>query len=281
MVDYGYVVQLVYNPKGVLRGAAVTVQEKHLAEVILRLSTREFPDALCDFIGQFITFDNAVIIAYFAESAPVLLHCQGNMHNFLPNLERYVLGTYELDPFYQLHTNRASAGLYRLLDVAPDHFQRSRYFIEYYKSTGLQDELAFVSRPSASTSVHVCLGKVNQLARKFDARAIAAGQKMVPVVSALVAQQWAQIRPSGKNDDRDIYMRLQRAIVGRHGIHLTHRQTEICILVLRGHSSISISQVLKISPETVKVFRKQLHKKCNVDSQAQLFSLLMPLLLVG
>jgi DNA-binding CsgD family transcriptional regulator len=49
-------------------------------------------------------------------------------------------------------------------------------------------------------------------------------------------------------------------------------------MILRGHSSVSIGLQLEISPQTVKVFRKQLYKKCRISSQAELFNLMMPIL---
>ncbi len=63
-----------------------------------------------------------------------------------------------------------------------------------------------------------------------------------------------------------------------HGVSLSPRQAEIALLILRGHSSVSIGLRLGISAQTVKVFRKQLYRKCGISSQAELFSLLMPLL---
>jgi DNA-binding NarL/FixJ family response regulator len=41
---------------------------------------------------------------------------------------------------------------------------------------------------------------------------------------------------------------------------------------------MSISLRLGVSVQTVKVFRKQLYTRCNVSSQAELFSLMLPLL---
>ena len=55
-------------------------------------------------------------------------------------------------------------------------------------------------------------------------------------------------------------------------------QAEVALLILRGHSSVSIGLRLGISPQTVKVFRKQLYRKCGISSQAELFALLVPLL---
>ena len=60
------------------------------------------------------------------------------------------------------------------------------------------------------------------------------------------------------------------------GIALTPRQAEIALLILRGHSSASAALALGLSPQTVKVFRRQIHARCSVTSQAGLFALLMP-----
>ena len=73
-------------------------------------------------------------------------------------------------------------------------------------------------------------------------------------------------------------MHLISAMTREHGVALSPRQAEIALLILRGHSSVSIGLRLGISAQTVKVFRKQLYRKCRISSQAELFSLLMPLL---
>ncbi len=71
---------------------------------------------------------------------------------------------------------------------------------------------------------------------------------------------------------------MVRLVSETHNINLTKRQAEVALLVLRGHSSASIALRLEISPQTVKVFRKQLYRKCNISSQAELFALITPLL---
>jgi DNA-binding NarL/FixJ family response regulator len=52
----------------------------------------------------------------------------------------------------------------------------------------------------------------------------------------------------------------------------------VALLILRGHSTPSIGLRLGVSPQTVKVFRKQLYQRCGISSQAELFSLMLPLL---
>jgi DNA-binding CsgD family transcriptional regulator len=52
----------------------------------------------------------------------------------------------------------------------------------------------------------------------------------------------------------------------------------VALMILRGHSSMSIGLRLGVSAQTVKVFRKQLYARCGISSQAELFALMMPLL---
>jgi DNA-binding CsgD family transcriptional regulator len=71
---------------------------------------------------------------------------------------------------------------------------------------------------------------------------------------------------------------MQSIVTLRQGVKLSKRQAEVAILILRGHSSLSISLELGISPQTVKVFRRQLYSKCNISSQSELFHMMLPLL---
>ena len=62
------------------------------------------------------------------------------------------------------------------------------------------------------------------------------------------------------------------------GIGLSPRQAQVALLILKGHSSLSIGLKLGVSPQTVKVFRKQLYARCGISSQGELFALMLPLL---
>ena len=46
-------------------------------------------------------------------------------------------------------------------------------------------------------------------------------------------------------------------------------------LILKGHSSYSIAATLGVSPNTVKVHRRQAYAKLNISSQAELFHLFL------
>ena len=73
--------------------------------------------------------------------------------------------------------------------------------------------------------------------------------------------------------------RLRRVLAENHAIRLSQRQAQVALLILQGHSSVSIGLRLGVSAQTVKVFRRQIHARCGISSQAELFALLLPLLI--
>ena len=190
----------------------------------------------------------------------------------------YLSGAYLLDPFYELHNSGADTNLYRMSDIAPDQFSRNQYFLEYYQRTTIIDEIAFIIWPSPQMSVHVCLGRDVKSKRRFTIREISSTKQVLPIVETLICEHWGNLRFSSDDHGENVLERMVRLVSETHNINLTKRQAEVALLVLRGHSSASIGLRLEISPQTVKVFRKQLYRKCNISSQAELFALITPLL---
>ena len=221
------------------------------------------------------------MLAYRDAGPPLVLFRQADHPQVFAELDRtYLAGAYLLDPYHDLHLTRAAAGLYRLRDVAPDAFQRSRYFQGYYQQTTLLDELTYVAYPVAGLSVNICLGRDATSGASFAQREVETANRLAPVVAALAESHWAGLAaPAAPADDptRDLIAALQ----ARHGIHLSPRQAEVALMILRGHSSVSIGLRLSVSAQTVKVFRKQLYARCGITSQAELFALLVPLLRGG
>ena len=68
---------------------------------------------------------------------------------------------------------------------------------------------------------------------------------------------------------------LQAKLQKRATSALTERETQVAVLLLAGHSTKSIAARLSISPETVKVHRRNLYEKLAVSSQAEIFALFM------
>ena len=250
-----------------------------LAKTIKSLKKNTFPENLNRWLRTLANHDNTTILAYFRDETPQILLTDSETRAVHQNMSHvYLSGAYLLDPFYELHTSGADTNLYRMSDIAPDQFSRNQYFLEYFQRATIIDEIAFIIWPSPQMSVHVCLGRDVKSKRRFTIREISSTKQVLPIVETLVCEHWGSLRFSREDHGENVLERMVRLVAETHSINLTKRQAEVALLVLRGHSSASIGLRLDISPQTVKVFRKQLYRKCNISSQAELFALITPLL---
>jgi len=254
-------------------------EETLLAAAIADLGSGRFPISLNAWLKSCVAYDNITILAYFPNQPPTPVMFESQQPKVHENInEIYLGGAYLLDPFHDLHAKNAPSGLYRLSDIAPDKFHKNQYFLEYYRRTTIVDEVAFVSHPSPGISLHVCLGRDSFSNRRFSSRNLANAQRIAPIVNILTAKHWKDLAASSSAAKGGFVAALINAVNQALEIQLTPRQAEVAILILQGHSSVSIGLKLEISYQTVKVFRKQLYQKCAISSQAELFNLVLPLL---
>jgi DNA-binding CsgD family transcriptional regulator len=253
--------------------------ETRLADLIRHSGTPEFENLLWSFLHTIVLPDNLVVLAFQDAGPPLVLYRRGDHPQVFAELDRiYLSGAFRLDPYFDLHIQRVLAGAYRLRDVAPDAFHRSRYFIEYYEQTTLIDEITFIANPARGVSLNICIGRDASSGKVFSPRAVETCQRLAPVIAALAEGHWAGIGRNNVEQAEDPAAMLARTARATRHIALSPRQAQVALLILRGHSTMSISLRLGVSVQTVKVFRKQLYARCNVSSQAELFSLMLPLL---
>lgn len=254
------------------------LSEVQLAEAIRRIGQPGFEASLWQLLRTATGADNLVVLAYRDAGPPQSLYRQADSPKvFAAFSQTYLAGAYRLDPFFDLHLSRVPSGAYRLRDVAPDAFQRSRYFIEYYDQTTLIDEVTFICYPAAAVSINLSLGRDATSGIVFTPREIELCQRLAPIVSAMAERHWSGLSSSEGPAEHSAVL-LANAAQGMHGIRLSPRQAEVALLILQGHSSASVGLRLGVSSQTVKVFRKQLYQRCGISSQAELFALMLPLL---
>lgn len=261
--------------------ALPNLAESWLAAAIGKIGRDGFESALWQLFLAVAQPDNLIVLAYRDAGPPLILYLRFAHPQVFAELDRtYVAGAFRLDPYYELHRQRAPDGVYRLRDIAPDAFHRSRYFIEYYDQTTLQDEITFVVWPAPGVCLNLCIGRDATSGRAFSGAELDACQRLGPIVAALARAHWRGIAESaGPAEDTAAVLAGQAR--QRHGIALSPRQAEVALMILRGHSTMSISLRLGLSAQTVKVFRKQLYQRCGISSQAELFALMLPLLKDG
>jgi DNA-binding CsgD family transcriptional regulator len=255
--------------------------EAAIAGAIAGLRQGSFAPALWSLVRVLAQPDNLIALAYRDAGPPTLLLHRAENPKVFQRLETsYLAGTYRLDPFFALHLSRAEEGAYRLGDIAPDAFRRSRYFADYFGATTLVDEIAFVVPLAEGLSLNLCLGRDATSGRAFTVADVRACERLAPVIAALARAEWRGVDSrlqDGTGSAEDTPTLLIKA-TARRGIALSPRQAMVALMILRGHSTASIALTLRISPQTVKVFRKQLYARCGISSQAELFSLMLPLL---
>lgn len=249
-----------------------------LAAAIASLGRPEFDEAAWCLFHRLVRPDNMLVLVYRDGGPAVeLFRRDGDPQVFGRLHSTYLAGAFQLSPFYGLHLRRAEEGLYRLRDIAPDAFQRSRFYREYFGQTTIIDEVAFTVWLGEGLSLNLFLGRDGQSGRAFLPGDIAACRRIQPIVAALARAHWPAptFLPGTREDTPAV---LADAARRELNISLSPRQAEVALLILKGHSTLSIGLNLGLSPQTVKVFRRQLYQRCRISSQAELFLLLLPLL---
>lgn len=253
------------------------------ATLIRALHSTAFPDALSEFLKAVVPFDHLVVFRYFQEKAPEVLSHNFDIRFSVSSLNTYLSGPYLLDPFFEVCRDSRAKGVIHLKDIAPDQFFRSEYYRTYYITTRIIDEIGvFVPMPDGS----VIVATIERMRgnRAFRKKEIDHFRDIESIVHEAVIKNWCDakllIPPAHSADDTigtlSDRVKTIASIDGRPG--LTNRESEIVSFILRGYSSIAIASILDISAATVKVHRKNIYSKLKISSQAELFSLFMPLL---
>ena len=277
-------VHIAKAPEKFREVASIVRPETALAAAISGLGTKAFPAALDRWLKTLAPSDNTVMIAYRGDRRPLVLYKSYASPEVYAAFDEYLEAAYLLDPFYLAHLERVPAGFHRLSDLVPETFKRSAYYRSYYRETTLVDEVTAFAYSESGCTLNVCLGKDWTSNRPFTQRDLARLKDHEEIVQALLERNWAQLRmaedappsplPPRELDAAD----LARALARTRRITLTPRQAEVALLILHGHATAAIALHLGISPQTVKVHRKQLYARCGIGSQVELFSLLVPLM---
>lgn len=258
-----------------------------IPSLITSLGSLQFFNELDTALQAVLPFDQSCIFLYRAGQLPVLLHDNLQVVSEPGAMQRYITGTYLLDPVYTACTHGRSSGWYRMAELAPDAFFEGEYFNSpdvhpciSLASGSLAEEIVFLwcltDGTYAAYSLMRCHGSAG-----FSEMDILGLRSCQPVMEALCRQHCAGMGV-GKEQRRDMQAiadQLTLALRGFAADRLTLREQEIVGLILRGHSSVSIALNLNIAEGTVKNHRKHLYCKLGVGSQSELFHLFVSHLL--
>ena len=179
----------------------------------------------------------------------------------------YSAELYTLDPFYQAY-QKGQTGSFHLLEIAPSGFTETEYFKKFYTAEGIVDELLYITEVPDGGFIGIGISRSERHGR-FTQEERELHRAMFPVVEAASLQLVRLLTESGQplhaGEDVEDALNLFGADL------LTPREQEVVHLVLRGHNTQSVANVLEIASDTVKLHRKHAYAKLRVSSQGELF----------
>ncbi|NQD37572.1 hypothetical protein HPT27_11090 [Permianibacter sp. IMCC34836] len=244
-----------------------------LAQLWSAVGGAEFMSAVLDVLHAVCPIDSGGTLVYYRNRRPLSL-----LHRFNPSERQvpadiYSTGPYALDPQYRLFLKGCASGAYWLRDVAPDDFYSSEYFLTFYSKTGVADSIDVIWRIDDDTAINFFLQR-NVHSNEFTAADLAALQLVLPIVYAALAkhQQMTAGFLQSTVDDKT-HLQVECTLNNFASSLLTPRERDVLLYMLRGYSSVLTAQKLNTSDGTVKIHRKNIYRKLDIGSQAELFSL--------
>ncbi|MCU1736290.1 MULTISPECIES: helix-turn-helix transcriptional regulator [Pseudomonas] len=248
-----------------------------MGQMIEALDRPNFWTQLVRLLDQYVTFDSWVVLLFSNGRHPeVFAECPGEDGGPDQLFQDYLRGLYLLDPFYIASREQQRTGLYRLPEVAPEHFELTEYYQRYFRLNVVADEIQFNCQLDGDRTLCLSLGSTTP----FSAEQIALLSLIQPWVLALLRQRLpyevheavAQPSSAGQGDWRT---QLEASVQQLKGAQLTARELDVGRLMLSGCSSKEIARKLEISIETVKVHKKHMYSKLGIKSQSELFSIFL------
>lgn len=240
-----------------------------LASVLPQIGSEHFADALVTMIKDLVPTDNVVIIHYRRGQKPALRYNDYPSEDRGTSIQKFIRGAFLLDPFYRHGKESDRSGFFRLNDLAPEGFQETEYYRNYFKHTQLKDEVGYIVHLNGNQFINISLGQEKEIG-DFKLAHIELLKDITPLIEQICKLHFTDTE---KGLDNHLPDQLESALNHFGTAYLTERESQVVQLFLHGHSTKSIAERLGISPETVKLHRKNSYAKLDISSQAELFHL--------
>jgi DNA-binding CsgD family transcriptional regulator len=254
---------------------------RSVAQLIEALDRPNFWAQLVRLLDQYVSFDSWVALQFSSGQRPqVFAECPAEDGSPDQLFQDYLKGLYLLDPFYIDSRERSQSGLFRLAEVAPEHFELTEYYQRYFRLNVVADEIQFNCQLDSDRTLCLSLGST----QRFSAEQIALLSMVQPWVIALLRQRLpfeladpvSDVEPNfAQLPTSDWRTQLEASVQQSRGAQLTARELDVGRLMLSGCSSKEIARKLEISAETVRVHKKHMYSKLGIKSQSELFSIFL------
>ncbi|HCF3424638.1 LuxR family transcriptional regulator [Pseudomonas aeruginosa] len=248
--------------------------QRSLGNLLDHLDQPDFWLVLVETIREFVQVDNWVSLV-FSDSTPVILFYaeeeEEEKDERKPNhlIGKYITGYYRIDPFYAASRSAPGPRTIYLRDIVTPAFNKSRYYIEYFETHVVCDEMQYNIPIDDRRTLCLSLGSE----AKYTAENIAFLEIIRPWVLSLMSKRLHF--EESLQDDSSPSLRVDSSVLNALVAPLTGRESQVLNLMLEGKSNKEIADKLAISVSTTKVHRRHVYAKLNVSSHSELFALLL------
>ncbi len=241
-----------------------------LSKAVDAIGQAEFLPSMMDYLRIDVPFVGMLLLMLDESNRPVHIYDTIRVA-YRPNLDIYLDGVYQLDPFFVSFVKNRQACAMLIRDVAPDRFQLTEYYRRYYRNIELRDELALFTELDDGRFLSFSIGR-RSFEPRFRQQELKYIKRDLPVLGALCRQHFKMVshrklQPVESSAEQRLEFALER--FGEED--LTPRERDVAVCILKGHSSKSIAREIEVSLETVKTHRKHIYRKLKVSSQCDLF----------
>jgi DNA-binding CsgD family transcriptional regulator len=257
---------------------------EHISEIgnlIDSVDSHDFLKTSASMICGLSNSTYSTVFIYAKDQAPcyVFDSFEGRKHKNA--IRTFIKQTYIISPFYRKCRRGIHAGLYlakdlyrpndcevedmvRSLELAVEHSDQEELGYRTHNWPKLQSEISMAIPLDDGRVVEIAIYRDPQRA-SFEEKFPNELAELYPVLSACFRRFWS------RNESR--FYNQQQPAVNDFAPLVSKREREVIELILKGHSSESISLILGISITTVKSHRKMSYQKLKISTQAELMSL--------
>ena len=244
-----------------------------LAKMTESIASADWFDSVLNLLGTVCALDSGGVMVFHRHQRPRrIVHRFNPLERSLPE-DAFLSGPYALDPNYQLFLQGCPTGVYWLRDIAPDDFYNTEYYRVFYSQIGLSDSIDLLWRIDADTALNIFIERsINQ--PRFGPSDLLAIHALAPLIFASTAKHHElTVAASSRDSDKLTHRKVQSTIRNFGSSLLTQRERQVLFYMISGYSAALTGERLKASEGTIKIHRKNIHRKLDIGSQAELFSL--------
>lgn len=248
---------------------------RYTAEVVDAIGTDSFAVKVTEAINSVIPYNQIVIICMPKNRPPSFWCSKVPQKRKEAVVDQYLKGCYLLDPWYHACQGGLETGLYFLEDIAPDDFQSSDFYREYYKAIEVINEAVIAVNLDEKVQIQISMGIME---REICDATQAKLATIAPFICAAAKKHWSDINYYPANfleKNTIIHDHVSNVLENFGNESLSAREREVALLIIRGYSLKAIADMLGVAMGTTKVHCKNLYKKLEINSQSELFSMFL------